>query len=66
MVIRNADLVGMETHWRTLCEVNSFQFPFEGGYSSEERPSKFIVTHHRTEEAVSEVDPHLRQWKEPT
>ena len=66
MIIRNTDLVGVEAHWRTFCEVNSFQFPFEGGHSSEERSTKFIVPHHRTEQSVSEVDSHLWQWKRPT
>ena len=49
----------METHGSTLSEVCSFQFPFERWHSSEERATKLVVPHHRTEQGVCQVNSDL-------
>ena len=59
VVIRNAQLVGVETHGRAFCEFEVLEFPLQIGNGSEERTTKLVVSHHWTEKAIPQVNSDL-------
>lgn len=59
MVIRDTYLVGMQTHGGSPNESEILQLPFQRWNGSEERSTKLVVTYHRTQQPISQMNSDL-------